>query len=116
MAKAGRSPHCSVWSNRFSRLLRADRPPLPKTQRCRLNQSADLLLAENLRKPEIALRIRGVGDAPGSLQDGNEKEPQCTRPLIDRVRRQLTVPEQMCLILTDVRRLGLIRRTLEVPR
>lgn len=39
-----------------------------KRRLCRIDQSSNLLLAEDLRKPQHLLRIRCLGDAPASLQ------------------------------------------------
>ena len=60
------------------------------------------------------LRIGRLGGAPASLQHLDVEESQRCQPLRDRVRRQLPGAEHRRLVLADVLRAKLIRRTMEV--
>ena len=80
----------------------------------RVDQFCYLLLAQDLWQSEVSSRIRRFSDAPRFLEDHDEKESQRAGPLIDGVRRQLALPEQVGLVFTDVFRRKLIRRPFEV--
>src|SRR6266851_2845396 len=82
---------------------------------CSIDQTRDFLFAEHLRKVQHLLRIRCLGDAPAPLQDLDVKEAKSGQPLCDRVRSQLPGAEHGCLVLPDVLRTKMIRRTMEVP-
>jgi hypothetical protein len=81
----------------------------------RIDQTCDLLLAEHLRQVQDLLRIRRLGNAPASLQNLHIEETQRSQLLRHRVRSQLPLAEHGCLILANVFRTKLIRRTMEVP-
>ena len=60
------------------------------------------------------LRIGRLGDAPATLQHMNVEEPKRCQPQDDRVRTELELGKQSCLILAYVLRTKLIGRAPEI--
>jgi len=75
---------------------------------CGLNQSRDFFLTEYPWKATQLLRIGRLGNAPATLQHVNVKGAQRRQPQDDRVRAELELGEQSCLILAYVLRTKLI--------
>ncbi len=78
------------------------------------NESRDFFLAEYPWKVPHLLRIGRLGDAPATLQNVNVEEAQRRQPQDDRVRAELELGEQRCLILAYVFRAKLIWRAPEI--
>ncbi len=75
----------------------------------RVDQSRGFLLTEHPGKATHLLRIGRLGNAPATLQHVNVEEPEQRQPQDDRVRAELKLREQSCLILAYVLRAKLIR-------
>jgi len=74
----------------------------------RVDQSRGFLLTEHPGKATHLLRIGRLGNAPATLQHVNVEEPEQCQPQDDRVRAELKLGEQSCLILAYVLRAKLI--------
>ncbi len=74
----------------------------------RVDQSRNFFLTEHPGKVTHLLRIGRLGDAPVALQHVNIEEAQRRQPQDDRVRAELELGEQSCLILAYVLRAKLI--------
>jgi hypothetical protein len=80
-----------------------------------IDQTCDLLLAQDLRKVQDLLRIRSLGCTPASLQDLDVKEAQSGQTLGCSARSQLPVPKHRCLVLPDVLRTEPVGWTVKMP-
>src|SRR5208282_4671381 len=67
-------------------------------ERCRVNQTRDLLRAEYLGKVKHLLRIGRLCDAPASLQYLDVEEAQSSQPQCYGVRAELQLGEEHRLI------------------
>src|SRR5208283_2526549 len=81
----------------------------------RVDQTSDLLLTENDRQLQHFLGIGSFGHAPRPLECLDVEEAQGRQPLVHRIRRQLPLLKQCGLVLADVLRAQLFRRTVEIP-
>src|SRR5271157_5739609 len=79
-----------------------------------VNEWGDLRLAQHRGQALHFLGIRRQLDAPGSPQGLNEKEAQSGQALVDSVRVQLSLTEQIGLVLADVFGTQLVGRAMEV--
>ncbi len=68
----------------------------------RVNQPGDFFLAQYRGQVLHFLGIGRLRHAPGSFQSFNEEETQSGQPLGNAARSQLSLPEQIGLVLADV--------------
>ena len=70
--------------------------------RRRIDQPRDFLRAEYPGQPDDSLGVWGLVDTPSPLECLDKEKPQGTDSLVDAIRDQLSFPEQVSLILTDM--------------
>src|SRR5271166_1687849 len=82
----------------------------------RVDEEGNFFWAQDAGQVSCLLRIRCIGHAPCLLNGLDEEEAQPGQPLRDSTCGEFPLAEQIRLILADVLRTELIRRTLEVTR
>src|SRR6202047_658789 len=81
-----------------------------------VDEVGNFFRAQDAGQVSRLLRIRCIGHAPGFLDRLRVEEPQSGQPLCHGGRGQLSLTEQIRLVLADVLRSKLIRRAPEITR
>src|SRR3990172_9478359 len=79
----------------------------------RVDEPCDFVLAQYRRQANL-LGVGSLGHAPRPLECLDEEKPQSSQVLGNAARRELSLAEQMGLILPDVLGPQPVRRTVEV--
>src|ERR1019366_3872123 len=79
-----------------------------------IDKPSDFLLAQHRGQAPSLLGIGRLRYTPGSLQGLNEKETQGGQPLGNAARSQLSLAEQIGLVLADVFGTPLVWRAMEI--
>src|SRR5271157_403682 len=79
-----------------------------------VDEPSDFLLAQHRGQVPRLLGIGRLRHAPAPLQSLNEEEAQGGQPLGNAARSQLSLAEQIGLVLADVLRTQAVRRAVEV--
>src|SRR3989304_3050090 len=80
----------------------------------RVDEPCDFVLAQYRRQAKHLLGVGSLGHAPRPLEGLDEEKPQSSQVLGHAARRELSLAEQMGLILADVLGPQSVRRTVEV--
>src|SRR5271165_2244370 len=80
----------------------------------RVDEEGNFFWAQYTGQMSRLLRIRRIGHAPWLLHRLDEEEPQRGQPLRDGMCGEFPLAEQIRLVLADVLRTELVRRTLEI--